>query len=239
MLIFPAIDLIEGRCVRLTHGRFDAVTRYGDPLDQIAAFADAGAEWVHVVDLDGARAGKPAQLPLIARMANAGVNVQCGGGVRERTDAATLLDAGIARVVIGSAAARRPDDVRAWIAELGAARVCGAFDVREGPQGFEVAVDGWRAGSGAMLADVLAHYPPGAIEHILITDISRDGALEGPNVRLMTEIVRARPDLAVQASGGVASLEDLRMLRETGAAAAIVGKALYEKRFTLEAALAG
>jgi phosphoribosylformimino-5-aminoimidazole carboxamide ribotide isomerase len=239
MLIYPAIDLIEGRCVRLTQGDFDAVTRYGDPLDQISAFADAGATWAHVVDLDGARAGRPMQLDLVARLARAAIQVQCGGGVRERADAEALLDAGVARVVVGSAAVRRPDAVRAWIAALGVERVCCAFDVRAGDAGHEVAVDGWRAGSGRALGDVLALYPPGSLAHALVTDISRDGALGGPNAALIADIVRARPDLSVQASGGVSALADLQILRAAGAAGAIVGKALYEKRLTLEVALAG
>ncbi|MBI1187503.1 MAG: 1-(5-phosphoribosyl)-5-((5-phosphoribosylamino)methylideneamino)imidazole-4-carboxamide isomerase [Alphaproteobacteria bacterium] len=239
MLIYPAIDLIEGRCVRLTHGDFDAVTRYGDPLDQIAAFADAGATWVHVVDLDGARAGRPMQLALLARLARGGLSLQCGGGVRARADAAAVLDAGAGRVVVGSSAVRRPEAVRSWIGDFGSARVCCAFDVRAGADGFEVAVDGWRAGSGHGLDAVLGLYPPGTLTHALVTDISRDGALGGPNAALIAEIVRTRPDLSVQASGGVAALADLAALRATGAAAAIVGKALYEKRFTLEDALAG
>ncbi|NWG52573.1 MAG: 1-(5-phosphoribosyl)-5-[(5-phosphoribosylamino)methylideneamino] imidazole-4-carboxamide isomerase [Hydrogenophilaceae bacterium] len=239
MLIYPAIDLIEGRCVRLVHGDFDAVTRYGDPRDQIAAFADAGATWAHVVDLDGARAGRPAQLDLIAQLARAGVHLQCGGGVRARADAAALIEAGVRRVVVGSTAVRRPDEVRGWIAELGAERMCCAFDVRAGESGFDVAVDGWRVGTGRALSDVLADYPPGSLTHTLITDISRDGTLEGPNAALMAEIIRLRSDLRVQASGGVGSLDDLKRLRATGAAGAIVGKALYEKKFSLEDALAG
>jgi phosphoribosylformimino-5-aminoimidazole carboxamide ribotide isomerase len=161
----------------------------------------------------------------------------CGSNARE--DVGALLDAGVARVVIGSAAVKRPDDVRRWIEAFGAERVCCAFDVRPRGDGFEVAVNGWRDGGGVSLDDALGLYPPGALKHILVTDVSRDGVLAGPNVEMIERLVRARPDLCVQASGGVSSLEDLERLRATGAAGAIVGRALYEKRFTLEDALAG
>lgn len=240
MLIYPAIDLKAGECVRLSQGRFDQATQYGDPLEQLAAFARAGAEWVHVVDLDGAKAGAPAQYDLIGKLAkSANAKIQSGGGVREEAHVRTLLDAGVARVVVGSAAVRKPDDVRGWIADLGIERVCVALDVRERDGRFYVATQGWTETGGLTLEDALAFYPAGALKHVLVTDISRDGILTGPNVELMQSIVRARPDLKVQASGGVAALGDLAELRATGAAGAIVGRALYERRFALEDALAG
>lgn len=239
MLIIPAIDLQNGACVRLVQGRFEDSTQYGDPLLQLTAFADAGARWVHIVDLDGARLRQPAQHDVIGRLAlTGGVLIQSGGGVRERAHVEALLEAGVARVVIGSAAVRRPDDVRQWIRDLGPDRICCAFDVREAENGFEVVVDGWTKGGGVSLERALDFYPVGALKHILVTDVSRDGILTGPNVALMRKIATQRPDLNVQASGGVATLDDLAQLRATGAAAAIVGRALYEKRFTLEAAFA-
>lgn len=239
MLILPAIDLREGRCVRLLQGNFDAVTQYGDPIAQLRAFADAGAEWVHIVDLDGARAGKPAQHELIARfVGETGLNVQSGGGVRASEHVETLLGNGVARVVIGSVAARDPEAVRGWIATYGVDRICVALDVRAAGDSWEVAADGWVSGAGINLADLLARYPEGVLRHILVTDIARDGALTGPNIALMSWVRAARPDLALQASGGVSEIGDLRALREAGASAAIVGRALYEKRFTLEDALA-
>lgn len=240
MLIYPAIDLIGGRCVRLLKGDFNAVTEYGDPLEQAAAFAAAGAQWIHVVDLDGAKQKAPAQHELIGRIARAtGAKLQVGGGVREAAHVAALLDAGVARVVVGSAAARRPDDVRAWIGDFGAERICCAFDVRRAGEAYEVALDGWTEGAGLSLEAALAFYPEGPLRHVLITDISRDGALTGPNVALMADVAAKRPDLEIQASGGVSQLADLSQLRASGAAAAIVGRALYERRFTLEQALAG
>lgn len=241
MLIIPAIDLIGGRSVRLYQGRFDRMTTYGDPAEQLAAFAGAGARWAHLVDLDGARDGARRQTALAARLAAASpVSIQCGGGVRTREDVAALLDAGIARAVIGSAAVSRPNDVKAWIAEFGAEKICCAFDVRvDAEAGAVVAVNGWKDDARLTVEDALAFYPPGSLKHALVTDISRDGALAGPNLGLIRDIVRKRPDLALQASGGVSSLSDLKELRDAGAAAAIVGRALYERCFTLEDALAG
>lgn len=238
MLILPAIDLRGGACVRLYQGRFDAVTDYGDPFVRLRAFEHAGAEWVHVVDLDGAKQGAPAQTELITRLAaETKLKVQCGGGVRTRAHAEALLEAGVSRVVVGSIAVRDPAAVRNWIETFGADRMCLAFDVRARDGDWEIAADGWTAGAGRMLSDVLQDYLSAGL-HALVTDISRDGALTGPNVALMQAIRALRPDIRLQASGGVSSLTDLTALRDAGASAAIVGRALYENRFTLEDALA-
>jgi phosphoribosylformimino-5-aminoimidazole carboxamide ribotide isomerase len=239
MLILPAIDLQNGACVRLKQGRFDAATGYGDPFVQLRGFADAGAAWVHIVDLDGARLGGPAQTELIARLTGeTGLQVQCGGGVRTHSDVASLLDAGAARVVVGSVAVRQPQQARDWLDTFGAERICIALDVRERDGVFHVAADGWTADAGRSLDQALAEFPAGSLLHLLVTDISRDGVLSGPNVELMCAIRAAQPDLKLQASGGVSALADLAALKSAGASAAIVGRALYEKRFTLEDALA-
>ena len=239
MLIYPAIDLLGGKCVRLSQGRFDQVTTYGDPAAQLADFAAARASWVHVVDLDGAREGKPVQHDALRQLARAAdVSIQCGGGVRQWGHVQSLLDAGVSRVVIGSAAVQRPDEVREWIASFGVERICCAFDVRDSGGAFEVAVHGWTAGAGCTIEQALAFYPPGSLKHVLVTDVSRDGILSGPNVQLIEAIIRARPDLELQASGGVSNLRDLDALRSAGAAGAIVGRALYEKKVSLEDALA-
>lgn len=225
--------------MRLLQGDFSAVTQYGDPFAQLRAFADAGAEWVHIVDLDGARAGMPAQQQLIAGLAGeTGLKVQSGGGVRTREHVETLISSGVARVVIGSVAARDPAAVRNWIAAYGVDRICVALDVRAVGDSWDVAADGWASGAGISLESLLACYPEGGLRHILVTDIARDGALTGPNIGLMRWVRAARPDLALQASGGVSDIDDLRALSDAGASAAIVGRALYEKRFTLEEALA-
>lgn len=239
MLILPAIDIMGGKCVRLARGKFDDVTTYGDPEEQCAAFAERGAQWIHVVDLDGAREGRPMQHNLLRRLTQSSrAKIQFGGGVRQSAHVQALMDAGVSRVVVGSAALHRTDEVRDWIASFGVERICCAFDVRPVGETFDVVVKGWTASGGADLNVALAAYPVGALKHILVTDVSRDGVLSGPNAELMRALVAERADLAVQASGGVSSLEDLKALRATGAAAAIVGRALYERRIVLEDALA-
>ncbi len=239
MLIYPAIDLQDGRCVRLMHGDFDAATVYDDdPFARLQAFADDGARWVHVVDLDGAKAGSPAQHALIGAMAASSLlRIQTGGGVRSREDLARLLEAGAERVVVGSAAVQRPAEVQAWIDEFGRDRICLALDVKPMGEGWEVAIKGWTEGSGVSLDQALALYPEGKVRHILITDVSRDGAMLGPNKLLLADLIAKRPDLEIQASGGVATLEDVEALRWGGAAGVIIGRALYEARFTLAEAI--
>jgi phosphoribosylformimino-5-aminoimidazole carboxamide ribotide isomerase len=239
MLIYPAIDLIEGRCVRLRHGDFDQVTQYGDPIDQAKAFADAGATWLHIVDLDGAKAGATVQTSLIATIVGrAGLSVQCGGGVRAAKDVKTLFEAGVARVVVGSVAARAPETVKAWLLENGPEKLCCAFDVRPKGEGYVIAIAGWRETTDLSLFDTLMSYADGTLKHVLITDITRDGDLAGPNIQLISDLTRNFTSLRIQASGGVSSLDDLSVLKRAGAAGAIVGRALYERRFLLEAALA-
>ena len=240
MLIYPAIDLKDGACVRLLHGRFDAVTRYDDaPARRLAAFAAEGAEWVHIVDLDGAEAGRALQHALIGELAaSVDVKIQSGGGVRSRADVDALLDAGVSRVVVGSLAVTAPDQVAGWLAELGSEALTLAFDVKL-EEGVPVpALKGWSQSSGVDLWTALDRYPAGTLTHVLITDVGRDGALTGPNIGLLAEARRRRPDLKIQASGGVSSLDDLTACRDLGCDGAIVGRAIYEGRFTATEAIA-
>jgi phosphoribosylformimino-5-aminoimidazole carboxamide ribotide isomerase len=237
MLIYPAIDLLGGRCVRLSQGRFEDATVYpADPAAALAAFAEAGAAWTHIVDLDGARETVPRQHGLIAGLArDARQHLQVAGGFRTREQLASMFDAGVARVAIGSLAVQEPRTVAGFIKAFGGERITLAFDVRLAAETPEVAISGWREASGKSLWDALALYPDA--RHVLVTDIGRDGMMSGPNGALIAEIVARCPDLAVQASGGVSSLEDLRLLQATGAAGAIVGKALWEERFGLAEAI--
>ncbi len=239
MLIYPAIDLQRGRCVRLKQGRFDDATVYDvDPLARIESYAAVGAQWAHVVDLDGARAGAPRQHTLICDLAAAHqIRLQAGGGIRTRDDVAGLLERGVARVIIGSAAARQHEEVQRWLAQFDAESICIALDVKTERDARLVAVDGWARSSGIPLAEALALYPPGTIRHVLVTDVSRDGMMRGPDVQLVGAVAAARPDLQVQASGGIASLADLAKLKAAGASGAIIGRALYEGAFTLEDAI--
>lgn len=234
MIVYPAMDLMGGRAVRLRQGQFDDATTYpSQPADALRGFADAGAEWAHIVDLDGARAGRPAQHELIASLAGTTrLKLQAGGGFRTRDHVARMLDAGVERVVIGSLAVKEPELVSQWLDEFGPERLTLSVDVRMSDETPVVAVSGWTEDSGLALWDVTALYPTAV--HLLLTDIGRDGMLSGPNFTLLDETVERLPGLRIQASGGVSSLADLDRLRTDGA---IVGKALWEGRFTLEEAL--
>lgn len=231
--LYPAIDLRGGRVVRLSQGDYDAETVYGDaPVAVAASFADAGAPWVHVVDLDAARSGDPVNRPVVRDIAAAlagRARLQNGGGVRSLADARELADAGVDRVVMGSAAVRDPDLVRSCSEVV---PVAVGLDHRDG----ELAVHGWTEGSGVALADALDRFPTAAA--FVITDISRDGMLTGPDVDGLAAAVAAT-STSVIASGGVSSLDDLLALAAIpGLGGVITGKALYEGRFTVSAALA-
>jgi len=239
MIVYPAIDLRGGVCVRLMHGRFDAVTRYDDdPAARLAAFRAAGADWAHIVDLDGAEAGRAVQHGLIGELAAAiDIRIQSGGGVRSADDVQRLLDAGVSRVVVGSLAVSEPGTVSGWLARFGPERITLAVDVKADGDRYVPALKGWTEAADIDLWAALDHYPAGAAKHLLVTDVGRDGALTGPNLDLLAEIHQRRPDLWLQASGGVADLSDLTGARSVGASGAIVGRALYEGRFTVEQAL--
>ena len=241
MIIYPAIDLRGGRVVRLTEGKFDQETSYGtDPLAVARGFATAGATWLHVVDLDGAKDPAKRQTALVQTLAReSGLKVQTGGGIRDEAQIEALLAAGAQRVIVGSLAAKQPELVRGWLKKFGPARIILSPDVRLDANGTpRVAAAGWQESTGVALDDLLHGYLPAGLIHILCTDISRDGKLTGPNSALYAQLVKKFPALQIQASGGVSSLDDLRVLKTTGSAGAIVGRALYEKKFTLQEALA-
>jgi phosphoribosylformimino-5-aminoimidazole carboxamide ribotide isomerase len=234
MIVYPAMDLMGGRCVRLAQGRFDEATRYpADPSEALRGFAENGAEWAHVVDLDGARAGAPAQHDLIASLAaTAPLKLQVAGGLRTSGQIDRLLQAGAARVVVGSLAVKDPDLVSALLADFGADRITLALDVNMVEGQPMVATGGWAEASSRTLWDVAALYP--SARHMLVTDISRDGMMTGPNFELYQALVSRLPQIDIQASGGVSSLDDLRRLPTAGA---IVGKAMWEARFDLAEAI--
>ena len=237
MQLFPAIDLRGGRCVRLYQGDYGQETVYGDnPVAQAQAFAAAGAPWVHVVDLDAARTGEPVNRPVIAAIAAAlTVPLQVGGGVRDEACAGALFDVGVARVVIGTAALDDPAFVRRLASKH-------RVDVGLDAKGREVAVRGWVEGSGRDVVDVAISFADAGVEALVVTQIARDGTLEGPDLEGLAEMLAASP-IAVVASGGVGGLADLHELRSLrvgtrGLAGAIVGRALYERKFTIEEAVA-
>lgn len=241
MIIYPAIDLRGGRVVRLTEGRFDQEKSYGDdPLAVAQDFAAAGAAWLHVVDLDGARDPARRQTAPVEKLVrDSGLRVQTGGGLRDESQIVALLAAGVQRVIVGSVAVKQPALVRSWLKQFGPERIILSPDVRLGDDGTpRVAAAGWQESTGVALDDFLNGFLAAGLVHILCTDISRDGKLTGPNTALYARLAQKFPSLQIQASGGVASLDDLRALKTTGAAGAIVGRALYEKKFTLREALA-
>jgi phosphoribosylformimino-5-aminoimidazole carboxamide ribotide isomerase len=233
MILLPAIDMVEGRCVRLQQGDFARATDYdSDPGAALARFAEGGAGEAHLVDLDGARAREPRQHELfLALAAGAPLALQVAGGFRTAAQVARMLDAGIARVVLGSLALDNPPAFDALVDRFGADRLVLALDVRFDNGTPMVATHGWVTDSGRSLEYLLTRFP--SVRHLLVTDIGRDGMMTGSNVALMQHIAEHYPAIALQASGGVAGLADLDALRAAGVARAIVGKAIWEHRFTV------
>lgn len=232
MELIPAIDLKDGAIVRLFQGRFDAVTEYAEDPELLALrYASLGAGWVHCVDLDGARAGNAGNLDIIRRIAGKlPGRVQVGGGVRDRAALERLLQAAVGRVVVGSVAIEQPERVIEWLKVFGSERLVLALDVScEGPDPMLLS-RGWTEQSGVDLWQALARFQAAGARHVLCTDVSRDGALTGPNVDLYRDCVSRFPDLCFQASGGVRDVDDLKQLADAGAGAAIVGRALLEGR---------
>lgn len=238
--VYPALDIREGRVVRLAQGDYARETRYGDdPLPRAQAFQAAGAQWMHLVDLDAARVGGYTLAPLLGAIAGSGLKVQTGGGVRSRDDVARLLDAGAARVVIGSLAVRDSVSVLAWLEEFGGDRITVALDSRQDAQGvWRLPVHGWTETAADTLDDLARRFADGGLKHLLSTDIARDGMLSGPNFDLYRHLARIAPDLRVQASGGVREANDVAAAKSEGCAGIVLGRALLEGRFTLPEALA-
>ena len=237
MKLIPAIDLRAGHCVRLLHGDFDAETRYpADAPSLLAKYRAAGADWLHIVDLDGARDGSADNRSIIVELARLkSMKLQVGGGLRNTTALAQMLDAGAERAVIGSAAVSQVEQVQHWLQEFGAQRLTLAFDVSIDEDGVpRVMTHGWQRQSERSLWQAVESYAASQLKHVLCTDVGRDGALTGPNVELYREAVRRYPHIDWQASGGIRNARDLHALAETGAAAAISGKALLEDLIPIE-----
>jgi phosphoribosylformimino-5-aminoimidazole carboxamide ribotide isomerase len=232
MRLIPAIDLKAGHCVRLLQGDFARETRYDtDPDILLAKYRGLGADWLHVVDLDGAKDGSLGNRALIARLAaQQAVKLQVGGGLRNAEAVAQMLELGAARVVVGSSAVTHVEQVRDWLQHFGPERITLAFDVRLDDSGIPcVATHGWQRQSELSLWSAVDHYADSQLKHVLCTDVGRDGALTGPNVALYSDAVRRHPQIHWQASGGIRDARDLQALAGAGATAAISGKALLEE----------
>jgi phosphoribosylformimino-5-aminoimidazole carboxamide ribotide isomerase len=233
MELIPAIDLKDGRCVRLLKGDFAAETVYSnDPSEILQRYRELGARRIHVVDLDGAKDGTQANRDAILRLAaDRSVKLQVGGGLRSLSRVQALLDSGVERAVIGSVAINSPDEVITWFKQVDPTRIVLALDVRlDAADVPMLTTHGWQQTSGVVLWNAVERFLRSGLTHVLCTDVARDGALTGPNCELYAEAVRRFPELQWQASGGVATSRDLVALRDCGVAAVISGKALLENK---------
>jgi len=234
MIVIPAIDLKNGLCVRLLQGRKSEVTVYSeDPVEVARAFAAAGAEMIHVVDLDGAfNEAESPNRAVVRRIVDAvNVPIEFGGGVRSLDDVQQLCDAGVAQVVLGTVAAEDHSRLKEFVSSFGS-RICVGIDARDG----RVMTRGWESATPLMATDLARSVAECGVERIIYTDISRDGALTGPNIEQTLAVARSA-NVKVTASGGVSSLDDINRLRDAGVDSVIVGKALYEGKFKLEEAI--
>lgn len=229
--IVPAIDLMGGRCVRLTRGDYQRRKTYGaSPADMARSFADAGVERIHLVDLDGAKAGEPRNLRALEAVAGAvSCQLEWGGGIGSPQALESVFSAGATHAIAGSVAALQPARFAGWLERYGPRMILGA-DVRDG----RVAVKGWLEEAPLSVGELVERFLPLGLQECIVTDISRDGMLQGPSTGLYTQLQAAYPAVTFTVSGGVSSLEDLRTLDGLGLRKAIVGKAIYEKRITLQ-----
>lgn len=235
--IYPAIDLRNGKCVRLFQGDYAQETIYGDsPVDMAKKFVEAGAQWIHMVDLDGAKDGVRINDKVVIEAAKLGANVQVGGGIRTREDIQHYLSNGVARVIIGSLAIRNPELAVSFIEEFGADRIVIGIDAKNGM----AATEGWIETSGQAATEVANYFTSKGAKHFIYTDIATDGTLAGPNIEANKGLAESE-EAEIIVSGGIGSLEDIRNVKKASSqsniAGVIIGKALYEKRFTLEEAL--
>lgn len=240
MIIYPAIDLRNGQCVRLYQGDYAQQTIYdADPFARITQFVDDGAAWLHIVDLDGAKNPEQSQRALIAQLIeNSTASVQIGGGIRSQQHIMQLLDHGAARVIIGSLAITAPKQVCEWLNYFGCDRIVLAFDITHNAVKQPViATHAWQTVSQSSLFEVIDCYQSAGLKHVICTDITRDGTLTGPNHDLYRKILDKFPNLQLQASGGVHTLSDIQLLKQACIPGVIVGRALYEHKFSLGEAL--
>lgn len=234
MILYPAIDLKDGNCVRLLRGDMDKATVFGeDPAAQARAFQDAGCDWLHLVDLNGAFAGTPVNAAAVeAILAETSIPAQLGGGIRDMATIETWIEKGIARVILGTVAVENPDLVRE-AATAFPGRIAVGLDARNGM----VATRGWAEETGMLVTELAQSFEDAGIAAVIYTDIDRDGAMGGPNIAATAALARA-VKVPVIASGGVSSLDDLVALRDTGVVAgAISGRALYDGALDLKVAL--
>lgn len=228
--LIPAIDLIDGRCVRLSQGDYDTKKEYGDPVEMALRMEDMGVRRLHLVDLDGAKSRHVVNDRVLRDICRrTSLTVDFGGGIKTEDDLEKVFDAGAAMATAGSIAVTDPDSVGLWIERYGAERIVLGADVRDG----KISINGWKEDSALELMPFLEGYRKQGLQHVLCTDISKDGMLQGPNTALYKSIMAQWPDCLLIASGGVSSKEDIRALDEAGIPAVVFGKAIYEGRIDL------
>ena len=228
--VIPAIDIIDGRCVRLSKGDYASEKVYGDPLDMAKAFAGAGASRIHLVDLDGAKESSPANLSTLEKIAAEGsMKIEWGGGIKSQEALGQVFDAGADYAIVGSIAATSPELFKGWLRDFGPDRIILGADVRNG----RIAVKGWLEESSKGIFELIDAFLPSGLLQVICTDISRDGMLCGPALPLYCELAGRYPSLRFTVSGGISCASDIREVKAAGLPAVIVGKAFYEGRITL------
>ena len=231
-IIIPAIDLMDGRCVRLTQGDYERKKEYSaDPLDMARQYEDVGITRLHVVDLDGAKAKRPCNLAVLEKIAHGtSLDVEWGGGVKDSSALRSVLDAGAGRIICGSIAVDDRREFSSWLSEFGPSRIILGADVRDG----KVATHGWLKDSGLALEKLMGWYVPEGLSQMICTDISKDGMLQGPDFDFYVALKQAWPAVDVTLSGGVSRMDDIVKASELGLHSVIVGKAIYEGRIALK-----
>ena len=232
MIVFPAIDIIDGKCVRLTYGDYDQKVEYhDDPIDIAHQFAQAGFTHLHMVDLDGAKQGTLVNQEILEKSAQTtSLNIDFGGGIRSEVDAQTALDSGAVQINVGSLAVSDPEEVFKWMNRFGPEKIILSADIREGM----IAVHGWKEKSDRELFKFVESYLQHGLKYLTCTDISKDGALTGAAIPLYINLVKTFPQLKVIASGGVHHIDNVFQVQDTGCYGVIIGKAIYEKKIKLE-----
>lgn len=231
-IIIPAIDLIDGRCVRLTQGDYGQKKEYSaDPLDMAKQYEDCGVSRLHIVDLDGAKAKQPCNLRTLEKIASGtSLDIEWGGGIKDSVSLRSALDAGARRIICGSVAVDNRQEFLSWLSEFGSSKIILGADVRDG----KVATHGWMKDSGLTLAELMDWYVPAGLTQMICTDISKDGMLQGPDFEFYVGLKRAFPTVDVTLSGGISCMADIEKAAQLELHSVIVGKAIYEGRISLK-----
>ena len=230
--IIPAIDIIGGRCVRLTRGDYSLKKTYdASPLDMALQYADCGVSRIHMVELDGARESRPCNLAVLEQVASrCPLEIEWGGGIADSDALRSIFDAGATQAIVGSVAALKPSLFKQWLQEFGGSRMILGSDVRDGA----VAVKGWLESTSLSISDQVRMFLPDGLESVICTDISRDGMLQGPSFDLYSSLLKEFPSVGFTASGGISGMADIERLDALGMPSVIVGKAIYENKISLE-----